>query len=112
MILCGFAISYLAWFGLYHASARRSDDVRFNKTKHRSRLTRLIATALLLLALWPCNSLLGIERGVPLWLALLVCAGTAFIFSLYISPRFHKALSILSLAFIPLTVIFGVLGAN
>lgn len=112
MVIAGLALSYLAWFGLYHAHPRRSAYALLSKPKGRSQVTRGLSLMLMLLALLPCWSIGGLERGIALWVALLVCAGTVFVFTLHISEPTNKNLTTLSLIVLPLVTILAFAGGQ
>lgn len=108
-MLSGLAISFLAWFGLFHANPRRSAYSMLSKSKQRARLTRLVSSALFILALWPCVMALGLERGIALWLGVIVCAGTIFMFTLHITPKTNTYLSIISFAVVPIAAVLAMM---
>lgn len=111
MMICSFAISFLAWFGLFHASSKRSSYIVFSNTPRHSHITRLGSSVLFGLALLPCAAELGWERAIALWLAVVLCAGIVFVFTVQIQPKANLYLGIGSLLALPLSAAFLVLQA-
>ena len=98
MMMTGFALSYAAWFGMYHAKQPRSAYTYLSGSQLKSRVTCALSWGLIALALYPCIEALGLARGIALWIGLIVSAGFVFMFSAQIYPKLCKIIGLSSLA--------------
>ncbi|WP_262694451.1 DUF3325 domain-containing protein [Kordiimonas aquimaris] len=108
MIITGLSLSYLAWFGFYHSEEKRSAYEVFSMSKARRKTTQLFAWLVFFLALYPCAQLVGLERGIALWLALITGTGLLFIFSVQTHPSVNNAMAVGGLIVTPLSLLFNI----
>ena len=107
MLISAFALAYAAWFGFYHAGKITHQSwLKFN-LEIQKKLSLTTAWGLFIIALYPCINYLGLERGIPLWLALHTGAATLFLFSNKIYPRLNNALGFGSIIIAPLSFVIA-----
>jgi hypothetical protein len=107
MIIAGVALTYAAWFGLYHSNSLRSALTLLNKSSGRSMTTKILSWFFLTLALYPCALAFGLERGVAAWLALITTTGVLTTFIVRTHTSFSQKLGVASLIIAPLSFVFS-----
>ena len=84
-------LAYMACAGFYQAGERRSHVAFLNANATVRRVVYAGAWGLLLIALWLLALPQGWERGVPIWLGVLIGAGALSLFIAALRPAWHVA---------------------
>ncbi|MEM9420906.1 MAG: hypothetical protein AAF986_00120 [Pseudomonadota bacterium] len=80
---------YLACAGLYQAGEKRTSFAFVKGNKRRQVGLRAASWTLSIIALFALSSIIGWERGVTVWIALLGSAGFANLFVAGLAPQRH-----------------------
>lgn len=110
MWLASIALAYLGWAVVYVSPLVRREVSVFKKLSIATRMMRIVGLVLMSLALWPCISWLGVERGIAAWLTILTFSGGIFIFTTQTHARANQYMVIAALGLFPVGLLAGSIG--
>ena len=82
---------YLACYGFFHASPKRTAYRKVKDSRNLQRITLMGSWALSLISLISFSAVTGVERGIPMWLGTFTAVGSTSLILSALWPKIHTA---------------------